>query len=151
MYENIKLNITVKLLSNITPNQSTCNTSFLLLSFFWPPSHSLLWLRFPLSFLLLHADFLLWLWLCLFSLLLYTCFLLWLWLIFLLLRTGFLLWLLISTRDQNEYPKRSFSHFLKCGENKESHVFTIDNTIALIKKRSQFLLWNMHRLHTEKR
>ena len=41
-----------------------------------------------------------------------------------------------STRDQNEYPKTSFSHFLKYGENKESHVFNIDNAIAL-KKRSQ--------------
>ena len=66
-----------------------------------------------------------------FSLLLYTCFLLWIWLIFLLLRTGFFLWLLISTRDQNEYPKTSFSHFLKYWENKE--IFTIDNTIALKK------------------
>ena len=32
---------------------------------------------------------------------------------------------------QNEYPKTPFSHFLKYGENKEIHVFTIDNTIAL--------------------
>ena len=38
-----------------------------------------------------------------------------------------------STRDQNEYPKKSFSHFLKYGENKENHVFTIDNPIALKK------------------
>ena len=53
-----------------------------------------------------------------FSLLLYTC---------------FLLWLLISTRDQNEYPKTSFSHFLKYEENRESHVFTIDITNALKK------------------
>ena len=129
MYENIKLNITIKLLSNITPNQSTCNTLSLLLSFFWPPSHSILRLRpFPFCFTLSFAFFLL----------LHTCFLLWLWLIFLLLRTGFPLWLLISTLDQNEYPKTSFSHFLKYGENKESHVFTIDNTIAVKKKRSQF-------------
>ena len=40
---------------------------------------------------------------------------------------------------QNEYPKTSFSHLLKYGEIKESHVFTIDNTIALKKKRSQFV------------
>ena len=38
---------------------------------------------------------------------------------------------------QNKYPKTPFLHFLKYGENKESHVFTIDITIAL-KKRSQF-------------
>ena len=38
-----------------------------------------------------------------------------------------------STRDQNEYPKTSFSNFLKYGENKEIHVFTIDNTIAFKK------------------
>ena len=40
------------------------------------------------------------------------------------------------SRDKNEYPKKSFSHFLKYGETKESHVFTIDNTNAL-KKCSQ--------------
>ena len=28
--------------------------------------------------------------------------------------------------------------FLNYGENKESHVFTIDNTIVINKKRSQF-------------
>ena len=36
--------------------------------------------------------------------------------------------------DQIGYPKTSFSHFLKYGENKESHVFTIDNTIVIKKK-----------------
>ena len=39
---------------------------------------------------------------------------------------------------QNEYPKTSFSYFLKYGENKESHVFTIDNTIALKKNVHKF-------------
>jgi len=41
--------------------------------------------------------------------------------------------------DQIGDPKTPFSNFLKYGENKKSHVFTIDNTIVL-KKRSQFLL-----------
>ena len=38
---------------------------------------------------------------------------------------------------QNEYPKTTFLHFLKYRENKESHLFTIDNT-NILKKRSQF-------------
>ena len=33
--------------------------------------------------------------------------------------------------DQIGYPKTSFPHFRKYGENKESHVFTIDNTIVI--------------------
>jgi len=48
--------------------------------------------------------------------------------------------LLISSKGhQNEYPKTSFSNFLKEGENKESDVFTIQYSNAL-KKRSQLLL-----------
>ena len=131
MYENIKLNITMKLLSNNTPNQSTCNTSYLILSFFWPLLLiAFFGFGFPFPFFCFTMTFFFGFGFAFF--LLHTCFLLWLWLIFLLLRTGFLLCLLISTRDQSEYPKTSISHFLKYGENKD-HVFTIDNTIALKK------------------
>ena len=132
----------MKLLSNITLNQSTRSTSSLFLSSFWTywlPFHSLLWPRLP--FLLLNADFLLWLRLRFLFLLLRNDFLLWLWLclLFLLLRNiktenlhhlkyrefSLINWLEIH---QNEYPKTSFLNFLKYGENKESHMFTIDNT-----------------------
>ena len=60
--KNVKLNIYMKLLSNITFNQSTWSISCLFLSSFWTywlAAHRLLWFR--LLFLLLHTDFLLWL------------------------------------------------------------------------------------------
>ena len=41
--------------------------------------------------------------------------------------------------DEIAYPKTSFSKILKHGENKQSHVFTIDNTIIIKNERSQFL------------
>ena len=121
----------MKLLSNITINELTRSISGSFLSSFWTywlPSHSLLWLRLP--FLFLHGDFLLCLWL--FFLLPRAGFLLWLW-----LRLPFLL--LHNEIHWNEYPKMSFSKFLKYGENEESHAFTIDNTNGIKKKRSQFL------------
>ena len=42
--------------------------------------------------------------------------------------------------DEIAYPKTSFSKILKYGENKQSHVFTINNTIVIKNERSQFLL-----------
>ena len=35
-------------------------------------------------------------------------------------------------------------NFVKYGENMESHVFTIDNTIVIKKKRSQLLILRFH-------
>ena len=45
--------------------------------------------------------------------------------------------------DQIGDPKRPFSHFLKYGENEEIDIFSIDNTIVLKKKRSQFFFFTV--------
>ena len=119
----------------LTSHPSKIDSEYSLLTFFSQPSFLLRWLlglHNPL--LLLHTDFLL-------------RFQIWyMWHIILsVIRKSILHRLkyrdfgsIISLKyDQIGDPKTPFSNFLKYGENKKSHVFTIDNTNAL-KKRSQF-------------